>query len=328
MSVHNGEAYLTQALDSILSQGFSSFEFIVIDDASTDDTAGILEDYARRESRICLLSNQKNMGLAWSLNRGLKQAKGKYIARMDADDTSLPLRLEKQFSFMEQHPEVGVLGTGVEIIDSAGQVISQRMYPPDPIVIRWRLAFENPLCHPTVLIRRNLLQDASYNSDLNTAQDYDLWCRLGWTTRFANLPELLLRFRKHGANLTYKKGSEQRENSLHISQNHIKHFLGTLPPDEVVNDLWERRQSSPKQVLEMVQLMEDLARAILADTDWSETERKVLRRHVARWIFERARYEPGELLEWRILWRSARMDPLDLIQRLKKRFASGMAAPE
>jgi glycosyltransferase involved in cell wall biosynthesis len=328
MSVHNGDAYLVQALNSILSQSFSSFEFIVIDDASTDGTAGILGDYARREPRICLLSNQKNIGLAWSLNRGLKQAKGKYIARMDADDISLPLRLERQFSFMEEHPAVGVLGTAVEVIDSAGQVIGQRIYPLDPIVIRWRLAFENPLCHPTVMIRRTLLQDAPYNSDLHTAQDYDLWCRLGSMTNFANLPEPLLRFRKHVTNLTYQKGGEQRKNSLHISQNYMKHFLHTSIPDEVVNDLWERRPLSPKQTLEMVQLMEDLASAILADTDWSEHERKVLRRHVARWIFERARNDSSRALEWRIVWRSARMDPLDLIQRLKRRFTSGMAVTE
>jgi glycosyltransferase involved in cell wall biosynthesis len=328
MSVHNGEAYLTQALDSILSQSFSSFEFIVIDDASTDDTADILRDYARRESRICLLSNQKNMGLAWSLNRGLKQANGRYIARMDADDISLPLRLEKQFFFMEEHPGVGVLGTAVEIIDSAGQVIGQRMYPPDPIVIRWRLALENPLCHPTVMIRRNVLQDAPYHSDLNTAQDYDLWCRLGSMTSFANLPEPLLRFRKHGANLTYTKGGEQRENSLSISQSYIQHFLGTLIPDEVVKNLWERGPLSLKQVLETTKLMEDLARIILAETDWSEAERKILRRHVARWIFEHAGNKSSKFLRWRVIWKSARMDPLDLIRRLKKRFAFRMEVPK
>lgn len=328
MSVHNRQAYLAQALDSILCQSFSSFEFIVIDDASTDDTADILADYARRESRIHLLSNQKNMGLAWSLNRGLKQANGRYIARMDADDISLPLRLEKQISFMEEHPRVGVLGTAVEIIDSAGLVIGQRIYPPDPIVIRWRLAFENPLSHPTVMIRRSLLQDTPYNSDLNTAQDYDLWCRLGLRTGFANLPQPLLRFRKHDANLTYKRGAEQRENSLLISQNYIKNFLGALISDEVVNDLWERRPVSSKQALEIIQLMGDLARVILADADWSEAERKVLRRHVARWIFERARNESSGLFEWRILWKSARMDPLDLIQRIKKRFASARTVPQ
>ena len=178
------------------------------------------------------------------------------------------------------------------------------------------------------MIRRSLLQDAPYNSDLNTAQDYDLWCRLGLMTSFANLTQPLLRIRKHGANLTYKKGSEQRKNSLQISQNYIQHFLDTLIPDEVVNDLWERQPLSPKQALEIAKLIEDLARAILAETDWSEAERKVLRRHVARWIFERARNESGELLEWRMVWKSARMDPLDLIQRLKNQFASGMAVPK
>jgi hypothetical protein len=247
---------------------------------------------------------------------------------MDADDISLPDRLETQFTFMEKHPAIGVLGTAVEIIDSMGQGIDQRIYPTDSIVIRWRLAFENPLCHPTVMIRRSLLQNAPYHSDLNTAQDYDLWCRLGSMTRFANLSRPLLRFRKHGGNLTYKRGGEQRENSLRISQNYIKHLLGVLIPDEVVNDLWARRSLSSKQVLEITRLMDDLARAILAEANWSEAERKVLRRHAARWIYEKGRSGSGKWFDWRIIWKSARLDPLDFIQRVTRRFTSSRAVAE
>lgn len=316
MSVYNGETYLRKAVDSILNQTFTEFEFIVVDDASTDGTARILTEYARREPRIHLLSNSINLGLARSLNRALEQASGRYVARMDADDISLPFRLEKQLAFMEKHPEVGVLGTAVELIDSAGQVTGQRIYPLDPIVICWRLAFENPLCHPTAMIRQYLLQGVQYNPDLTTAQDYDLWCQLGSQIRFANIPEPLLRFRKHGTNLTYQKGGQQRTNSLHISRKYLEHSLKMPAPDEVVSYLWDRQRLSPKQALEIVNLMGKFARVMLVETGWTTLERKVLRRHAACWIYERARNGFSDPLAWQIVYKAVNLDPLGMLQRL------------
>jgi len=181
------------------------------------------------------------------------------------------------------------------------------------------LAFENPICHPTIMMRRDLLQGVQYNPELTTAQDYDLWCRLGSQIRFANLPEPLLRFRKHGAALTYQKGEQQRANSLQISRKYLEHLLEMPVSEEVVNYLWDRQRLSLKQALEVAKVMEYFARAILAETSWSDPERKILRRHAARWIFERARKEISKPLAWRIVWKSAKLDPLDLLQRWLRR---------
>lgn len=320
MSVHNGGDYLAQALDSVLTQDFPDFEFIVIDDASNDGTARILAEYSVQDPRMRPLYNQENHGLARSLNLGLEHASGRYIARMDADDVSLPSRLEKQYSYMENHPEVGALGTAVELIDSIGQVTGRRAYPQDPIVIRWRLAFENPLCHPTVMARRELLKDIPYDPNLTTAQDYDLWCRLSLRSRFANLPEPLLRLRKHDTALTHQKGMEQRLNSLGISRNYLEALIRKPVAGLIPEYLWNRQSVSLKQSLEVVAIMDALARAILKETNWSDHERKTLRRHASRWIFERARCELGRPLAWWILWRSVQLDPRGMLRRMSGRF--------
>jgi glycosyltransferase involved in cell wall biosynthesis len=322
MSVYNGENYIIPALESMFSQSFSDFEFILVDDASTDGTARILADYARKDHRLCVLSNSENMGIARSLNLGLEHAKGDYIARMDADDISLPPRLQKQFDFMEAHPEIGVMGTSVELIDADGQVIDERVYPPEPIIIRWRLALENPICHPTVMIRRSHLNDLRYDADLATAQDYHLWCRLSGHTRFANLPEPLLQLRKHGENMTCKSGKEQRQNSLSISRAYIEELLKNPISQEVLGHLWDRDDTDAKESLQIARLMRDLAMAILSETSWSQVERKMLQRYAARWIFDRSRKDLGSFSGLRMALNSARLDPLDFFKRIPSAFIS------
>src|SRR5260370_151977 len=135
MSVFNGEAFLPQALESILGQTFGDFEFIIIDDGSTDTTAQILSDYAKQDERVRVF-NQGNKGRAASLNDGIDLARAEYIARMDADDIALPHRLKEQIRFMERHPEVGLLGGAVELIGPEGQVLAEVRPPLDASQIR------------------------------------------------------------------------------------------------------------------------------------------------------------------------------------------------
>ncbi len=195
MSVYENASTLRAALDSILAQSLADFEFIVIDDASTDNSKSIIQKY--RDSRIILIENERNLGLTAALNVGLQSAKGKYLARMDADDIALPTRLEKQVAYLERHPEVGILGTAAEVIDAAGepQGISNR--PQTGLAIRWMSLLANPFLHPTVMFRRELLVEHSltYDERFSTAQDYDLWGRLLQHTQGANLAEPLLQYR-------------------------------------------------------------------------------------------------------------------------------------
>ncbi|MBN2503049.1 MAG: glycosyltransferase [Anaerolineales bacterium] len=199
MSVYDNASTLHAALDSILAQTLTDFEFIVIDDASPDNSKIIIHEYT--DSRFVLIENEGNLGLTAALNVGLRSAKGKYVARMDADDIALPTRLEKQITYLEQHPEVGILGTAAEVIGAEGESQGIARRPQADLAIRWMSLLANPFLHPTVMFRWELLVEhsLSYDERFSTAQDYDLWCRLLEHTQGANLAEPLLQYRlSHG----------------------------------------------------------------------------------------------------------------------------------
>lgn len=195
MPVYNGEKYLYEAIESIQNQTFNDFEFIIINDGSTDNTARILESYRRQDNRIRVY-DQSNQGLAASLNRGLNLARGIYIARMDADDISLPERFTEQVMFMEKHPEIGVCGTWVSNI---GELSCKPWTPPiDDATIRCQLLFNVPLVHPSVMMRRSLFTDFGLlYPDYPHAEDYALWAQASLYTKFANIPQILLSYRHH-----------------------------------------------------------------------------------------------------------------------------------
>ncbi|MEN6324654.1 MAG: glycosyltransferase [Syntrophomonas sp.] len=207
MAVYNGEAYLKESIESILNQTFVDFEFLIIDDASTDNSRMLLGKY--RDFRIRVVGNSQNLRLAKSLNRGIEMARGKYIARMDADDISLPQRLEKQVAFMESHPEIGVSGSWLECFGARSQVW---YYPDDPGIILSNLLFQNQLGHPAVIMRRELMisKGLFYNPDYREAEDYDLWARCGEQFPLGNLPEVLLMYRWHERQASQSNLIEQR----------------------------------------------------------------------------------------------------------------------
>jgi glycosyltransferase involved in cell wall biosynthesis len=197
MSVLNGEAFLREAVESMLGQTFGDFEFIIINDGSTDTTPQILADYAKRDDRIRIFSQQKK-GLVESLNRGIALSRSDYIARMDADDVSLPDRLQKQVNFLERHREVGLLSGAYEQIDAAGTVLGTIRFPLADSEIRAAMARINQMCHPAVMMRREVACAAGgYRKQLLDAEDYDLWLRMAEQTQLANLDDVILRYRVH-----------------------------------------------------------------------------------------------------------------------------------
>ena len=215
MSIYNNEAHLPAALDSILQQTFSDFELIAIDDCSTDGSWEILTGYAERDRRIRPIRNPENIGLTRSLNQGWALARGKYIARMDADDISLPSRFAKQVAFMEAHPKVGVCGTwtktiGVSTRDFAKDSINP--YPPDDKTIRCWLLFGVGLAHPAVFLRQELFLKArlSYDNSYRCCQDYNLWVRASGYFELANIPEVLLFYRLHPQQVGQTYGEKLR----------------------------------------------------------------------------------------------------------------------
>jgi len=201
LPVYNGEKYLHDAVKSILNQTFTDFEFLIINDGSTDNSIKIIKSF--NDERIHLINNNKNLKLAKTLNKGIDLAQGKYIVRMDQDDISYSERLSKQVDFMEKHPEVGVCGSWVKLIGkNAGQIWD--IPPSNSDIIKCLLLFSSYIFHPTVIIRKNLLKKYNlyYNPAFLHAEDYDLWCRISEYSQISNLQEILLYYRIHSEKMS------------------------------------------------------------------------------------------------------------------------------
>jgi len=209
MAVYNERPYLGEAVRSILNQTYGDFEFIIVNDGSTDGSKEVLERVTEQDDRV-LLFHQENRGLIPSLNRALHEAQGAYVARMDGDDISRPKRLEKQVRFLDSSPEIGIVGTRVDQMDAEGESNGEWNLPTDPDLVAWQLLFHNCLCHPSVMMRRSLLEElGGYASWAAHAEDYELWTRAIFESRLANLPEKLHRLRRHGDSITDTKRAEQ-----------------------------------------------------------------------------------------------------------------------
>lgn len=202
MSVRNGMPYLPEAVHSILSQTFADFEFIIMDNASTDGTPVWIEALA--DPRIVFVRNEKDLGLSASLNRGFALAKGEYIARMDADDISLPERFALQVAFMDANPDVAVCGGEVELFGASSTKIWGVQHNQDEM--RATLLFGVPLVHPAVMYRRSVWQNFAlqYDESLKLTQDFDMWRQLVFVhgQRISNIKECILRYRVQGQNAT------------------------------------------------------------------------------------------------------------------------------
>lgn len=228
MAVHNGATYLAEAMESILCQSFTDFEFLIVDDASEDDSRQIMA--SNPDPRVRLLANPRKMGLAAALNRLWAEARGKYVARMDADDVSLPGRLAAQMEFLERNPDVLVCGTWVEAFGESSGVWR---YPLRHEEIKCGLLFNSVLVHPTVMIRndRGILGDAPYDETFGRSQDYELWSRLADKGRLANLGEVLLRYRTYPRDVQDPYRLEQREYADRVRERMLKN-LGISPTPE------------------------------------------------------------------------------------------------
>lgn len=209
LAVYNCSSYIKDAIDSVLSQTFLDFEFIIIDDGSNDGTEEILKTFTD-DSRILLLS-QKNVGLTASLRKGIEISRGKYIARQDADDISLPKRLDTQISFLEENSDFGLVGTYVDIIDKIGRVVNSEALPVNDQEIKSELMKRNCFFHgTTVFSKKAYLNVGGYQPDFIVAQDYDLWLRMVEKYKVKNIPIVLYQYRKTETSISSKMKEEQR----------------------------------------------------------------------------------------------------------------------
>lgn len=227
MPVFNSEKYLDEAILSILNQTYSNFEFIIINDGSTDNSLDIIKRFAVQDKRINYISRE-NRGLVFSLNEGISYSKGKYIVRMDSDDISLPTRIEKQVNLMEKNPHIGVCGTSVESFDNN---LNKRLSlkKTNSSYLKAQLVFSPCFAHPSVIIRKSLLLDNNirYDESFKNIEDYDLWAKVSDLADFSNIREVLLRYRVLETSIT-RTANNDRAQRYQTSKRIFDYFLKDL----------------------------------------------------------------------------------------------------
>ncbi len=249
LPVYNGLPFLEKAVDSVLQQTMMDFEFIIIDDASTDKSFEVLKTFT--DCRIILLKNPKNLGLISTLNLGLSMAKGEYIARMDQDDICRPNRFEVQYAFMQANPDVTACGAFAKIIDTDEVV----QYPTESMDIKIALLEKNVFVHPTMFFRRKELLELGMQYDINykSAEDYHLFYKLSYCSKVVNLETVLLDYRIHKSQISTADAGTQKETADKVRIDVIEKFLDrTLDNDEKklhLNYLFARKCEIPIQAI-------------------------------------------------------------------------------
>lgn len=263
MSVHNEPVkFIDVAVDSILKQTYSNIEFVIIDDASNYETQQHLRELANKHKNIILHINENNIGLTASLNKGLTLVRGEYIARMDADDYSLPLRIERQVEFLKNHLEINIVGTGV--VSFGEKVIF--MSPVNgftPADIQTSLFFQSSLCHPSVMLRRSFLNQTGlkYDERVKKGQDYDLWERASLYDGLAVIKDVLLYYRLHPKQITSTSHSEQERTAEMIMRRRIMR-LGINPSEsEMKAHLTLKSQSTCSNLNDIANWIDKLIKA-------------------------------------------------------------------
>jgi glycosyltransferase involved in cell wall biosynthesis len=218
---YNCEKYVEKAIVSILNQTYKNIEIIITDDCSTDNTLSIIETLAKQDKRIILIRNKSNLKIIETLNNSIDIAHGRYIARMDADDISLPKRIEKQVHFLEYHPEYAICGTNAWHINKSGRIIGTSILPYTSEEIERTKFFGNPFYHSSVMIKKDLINLSRYNSNYIHAEDYELWLSLLLEYKGANLRDRLIKYRIHGDSVCHKYKYEQNETLVNIFSKYL-----------------------------------------------------------------------------------------------------------
>lgn len=286
MPVYNSEKYLKEAIKSILNQTFQNFEFIIIDDGSTDKSADIIKDYAKIDKRIIFRQNQINIGLIKTLNNAIKQINTKYIARMDADDISTPNRLEAQISFIEQQQNIVSCGTWAKILGNESNIINNKI---ENRQIYSNFLFSMHLIHATSLTLTSLLKDIKYDKNYFVVEDYDLWERIIQKYKVANVPEVLYSIRKHSNNVSGHFTNIQTQNAKKVQKRQLQR-LGIEPTIAELDLHYSLKHESRKITLSylenihhwLVKLKQaNQKKQIYPEPEFTETLKEIWHKHTA-----------------------------------------------
>jgi len=327
LAVSNGEKYLRAALESVLRQTVSDLELIVVDDGSTDATPEALAQVD--DARMRVLRNDERLGLAASLNRGLDEARGRYVARLDADDIAFPRRLEQQLQRMVSGSSVAVVGSAVLDLDASGRPGMLHLMPFGPAAVRWAALFSSPFFHPSVLVDREVLErhGLRYDPEYLESEDYDLWTRLLAHAEGDNLTEPLVLYRVHPGQASQARRSIQRDFQQRVALREIRRVAPELDPARV--ELAWRVGAGEKVAVDELEdgaaAYVELLRAFERTLQQSVTRSRGAREAAGRAVAHLAIQAP-DASRLRILGRAASLDPLLPAHAAIRRARRGAAA--
>ncbi len=224
MPAYNSEKYISEAIESILNQTFKDFEFIIIDDCSTDKTWNIIQKYEKQDSRITAVKNEKNMGIPINRNKLVSMAKGKYVVWQDSDDISVVNRIERQYAFMEKNPDVGICGGWLQFFNEKG-VLALQKYERSDDKLRKKIFRYSPVSQGVAMIRKTVFDRVGkYDEHIKQAEDLDMTFRIGQYYSFANVQAILLRYRRHEYSITSARTKENVRATLSVRHSAYKKY--------------------------------------------------------------------------------------------------------
>jgi glycosyltransferase involved in cell wall biosynthesis len=246
LPVYNGAEHINDTIQSILEQSYTNFEFIIINDGSTDNTEQIIKSYS--DLRIIYIKNQKNLKLISSLNKGIKLAKGKYIARIDADDIALPNRFEKQIKFLENNIEYGIVGSFAETFGIEKKKLT---FVQEDLDIRCAFLTHNPFVHSSVMIRSQILTENQLNFDSNQlhVEDYALWLKILNYSKGKILPEILIKYRIHKNQISIVHNRTQEINTKKIQKDYLKSLMPEFKDGDLLFTIFHNEKTTVSDVV-------------------------------------------------------------------------------
>ncbi len=299
LPVYNSEAYLSDAIESILSQTFINFELIILNDGSTDNSEAVISEF--KDHRIIYIHSVTNEGLINTLNKGIDLCRGKYIARMDADDVSAAERLQLQYDLMENNPDVIVCGTGIINFDINKKEDVVNVYENDTD-LKVELIFSCPFAHPTVLIRTDIIHNRKirYNQDFKFAEDYELWTRLCNEGKMRNINLPLLRYRKHANQVSEISAVKQQITANKIRKNYLQLLKINFTESEleIHNIFCTSEKLSQLSLFKTSQWLKKLVQQLSSSTN-NNTIREHVKNHWLRKAYQ-SRFNTGQLLRFLI----------------------------
>lgn len=315
MPVYNAAPYLKQAIESILTQSYRDFEFIIINDGSTDDSDEIIKSF--NDDRIIYVSEKQNAGISFRTNQGLAMSRGNYIALMDADDICLPERLEKQLAFIGAHPDVDILGSNATMINENEELVNKMLRPEQHELIHWRIFFGNPMINPSVMFRGSVdRNNLKYYGDTSFPHDYELWTRLIIKVRFHNVQEPLIYYRRYEKSTSSSNKQTHLEFSLKLIQDSIRELTKVSASNGAILALQGNPSRPDADLMEGAAVLGKLYRRFVRRYPMEAAMRNIIRADIASRLYRMGQASQSKSVRVRLFSEALWYNP----QRMAKRY--------